>query len=125
MNQSFSDSGLSAGGGLSAQRSQHIVLKLDTHNVALNIPADREPIYREAAELLNERYHVYQRRNPSASIEKIWLYVALEAAVNLKSDEREKGLATINKKIQAINQLIETSKYRNTEISKHRNIETS
>ncbi len=92
-----------------SERQQHIVLKLDTHNVALNIPADREPIYREAAELLNERYHVYQRRNPSASIDKIWLYVALEAAVNLKSDEREKNLASVDKKIQAINQLIDNS----------------
>lgn len=92
-----------------SERQQHIVLKLDTHNVALNVPADREAIYREAAELLNERYHVYQRRNPSATVDKIWLYVALEAAVNLKSDEREKGLAIIDKKIQAINELINSS----------------
>ena len=111
MNQSFSDS------GLSAQRSQHIVLKFDTHNVALNVPADKESIYREAAELLNERYHVYQRRNPSKTVGELWLYVALEAAVNLKNDEREKSLKSVDKKIQAINQLIETSKYRNVEIN--------
>ena len=115
MNQSFSDSGLSGAAGLPAQRSQHIVLKFDTHNVALNVPADKESIYREAAELLNERYHVYQRRNPSKTVGELWLYVALEAAVNLKNDEREKSLKSVNEKIQAINQLIETSKHRNIE----------
>ena len=92
-----------------SDRLQHIVLKFDTHNVALNVPEDREVIYREAAELLNNRYHVYQHRNPSATIEQIWLYVALEAAVNLKNDEREKNLASVDKKIQAINELLANS----------------
>lgn len=107
-----------------SERQQHIVLKFDTHNVALNVPADREAIYREAAELLNERYHVYQRRNPSKTIGELWLYVALEAAVNLKSDEREKSLAAVDKQIQAINELINSST-NNIEISKHRNIENN
>ncbi len=98
-------------------RKQHIVLKFDTTNVPLTIPAEEEVIYRESAERLNERYHFYQRRNPSKSIGDLWLYVALETAVTLINDERIKGRAAIDKKIQSINQLIETSKHRNVEKS--------
>ncbi len=88
------------------ERQQHIVLKLDTHNVALNIPASQEALYRDAATLLNERYHYYQRVRPSASIEEIWLYVALEIAVTLQSDVRKSSSAEMDKRASVLNQLI-------------------
>ena len=111
MNKSFSDSDLSAKrsfseSGLSAERSQHIVLKLDTHNVPLNIPASQEPLYRDAATFLNERYHYYQRIRPSATIEEIWLYVALETAVTLQSGVRKSSSSEIDKRASVLNQLI-------------------
>lgn len=90
------------------ERIQHIVLKLDTHNVALNIPASQEALYRDAAILLNERYHYYQRIQPSASIEEIWLYVALEMAVSLHSDIRNKSIAEVDKRATALNKLIDS-----------------
>lgn len=100
MDKSFSDS------GLSAERSQHIVLKLDTHNVALNIPASQEPLYRDAATLLNDRYHYYQRIRPTASIEELWLYVALEVAVSLQSDVRKTSSNEVDKRAATLNKLI-------------------
>lgn len=88
------------------ERQQHIVLKLDTHNVPLNIPASQEPLYRDAATFLNERYHYYQRIRPSATIEEIWLYVALEVAVSLQSGVRKSSSSEIDKRAAALNQLI-------------------
>ena len=47
---------------MSEQRIQHITLQLDAHRISLNIPADKEVLYRNAAEMLNQRYRNYQRK---------------------------------------------------------------
>lgn len=86
---------------------QHITLTLDAHRVALDIDRDREAIYREAGAMLNHRYQFYQRRMPQASAEQLWVYVALEAGVNLQSDAREKNLEPVLKKIEQLNLEIE------------------
>lgn len=91
---------------MSEQRKQHITLQLDAHHISLNVQADKEALYRNAAELINERYRYYRRSLPDKSVELIWVYVALEMAVNLQADAHAHRLQPIDEKIQELNQLI-------------------
>ncbi len=85
---------------------QHINLHLDAHTVGLDVPREQEPNYRKAAELLNRRYQYYLKIRPNASAEQLWMYTALEVAVALQSDAREKSIAPLEKEIKELNQLI-------------------
>ncbi len=85
---------------------QHINLQLDAHSVGLDVPRDQEPNYRNAADLLNRRYQYYLKLRPTASAEQLWMYTALEVAVALQSDAREKSVAPIEKELKELNQLI-------------------
>lgn len=85
---------------------QHINLRLDAHIVGLDVPRDQEPNYRAAAELLNKRYQYYLKLRPNASAEQLWMYTALEVAVALQSDVREKSLVPVEKELKELNQLI-------------------
>ena len=85
---------------------QHINLHLDAHSVGLEVPRDQEPNYRKAAELLNRRYQYYLKLRPNASAEQLWMYTALEVAVSLQSDAREKSLVPVEKALKELNQLI-------------------
>ena len=85
---------------------QHINLRLDAHSVGLDVPRDQEPNYRAAAELLNKRYQYYLKLRPNASSEQLWMYTALEVAVALQSDAREKSIAPVEKEMKELNQLI-------------------
>lgn len=85
---------------------QHINLHLDAHTVGLDVPREQEPNYRKAAELLNRRYQYYLKLRPNASAEQLWMYTALEVAVALQSDVREKSLVPVEKELKEINQLI-------------------
>ena len=95
---------------------QHINLQIAAHNVSLDILREAEPLYREAAVTLNERYKYYQRHLLKASAEQLWLYVALELAVNLHADARGKSLKPIHEKMKVLNQLIENALQNKTEI---------
>ena len=86
---------------------QHINLHLDAHTVGLDVPRDQEPNYRDAADLLNSRYQYYLKLRPNASAEQLWMYTALEMAVSLQSDARDKSLAPIEKELAELNKLIE------------------
>ena len=85
---------------------QHINLRLDAHSVGLDVPRDQEPNYRAAAELLNKRYQYYLKLRPNASAEQLWMYTALEVAVALQSDAREKSLVPVEKELKELNELI-------------------
>ena len=85
---------------------QHINLRLDAHVVGLDVPRDQEANYRNAAELLNKRYQYYLKLRPNASAEQLWMYTALEVAVALQSDVREKSLVPVEKELRELNQLI-------------------
>ena len=85
---------------------QHINLRLDAHQVGLDVPREAEPNYRAAAELLNKRYQYYLRLLPKASAEQLWMYTALEVAVALQSDVREKSLEPIEAEIQQLTKQI-------------------
>ncbi len=85
---------------------QHINLHLDAHTVGLDVPLDQEPNYRRAAELLNKRYRYYLKLRPNASAEQLWMYTALEVAVALQSDVREKSLEPVEKEVKELNEEI-------------------
>ena len=85
---------------------QHINLHLDAHTVGLDVPREQEPNYRKAAELLNRRYQYYLKLRPNASAEQLWMYTALEVAVALQSDAREKSLVPVEKELKTLNDLI-------------------
>ena len=85
---------------------QHINLHLDAHTVGLDVPREQEPNYRKAAELLNRRFQYYLKLRPNASAEQLWMYTALEVAVALHSDAREKSLVPVEKELNKLNALI-------------------
>ena len=85
---------------------QHINLHLDAHTVGLDVPRDQEANYRNAAELLNRRYQYYLKLRPNASAEQLWMYTALEVAVALESDAREKSIAPVEKELKELNEEI-------------------
>ena len=85
---------------------QHIALQLDAHSVQMEVDRPLEPVYRQAAVLLNERFQMYRRRMPKASAEQLWMYVALEMGASLKNDARKKSIEPVEKKINELNLLI-------------------
>ena len=87
-------------------RKQHITLQLDAHHISLNVLADKEVLYRNAAEQINNRYRHYRKLLPNQSAEQIWVYVALEMAVNLQADAHAHRMQPIEEKVQELNQLI-------------------
>ena len=54
---------------------------VQTCALPIYVIADKEVLYRNAAEQINERYRHYRRLLPTQSAEQIWVYVALEMAV--------------------------------------------
>lgn len=88
------------------QRKQHITLQLDAHHISLNVLPDKEHLYRKAAEIINERYKHYQKLAPNRSAEQLWVYVALDMAVNLSADAHANRLQPIDDKLQELNNLI-------------------
>ena len=85
---------------------QHITLHLDAHAVGLDVPREAEPDYRNAAELLNRRYQYYLKLRPNASAEQLWMYTALEVAVALQSDAREKNLKPVETILKQLNEQV-------------------
>lgn len=83
---------------------QHINLHLDAHTVGLDVPRDQEPNFRKAAQLLNQRYQYYLKLRPNASAEQLWMYTALEVAVALQSDAREKSLVPVEQALKQLNE---------------------
>jgi hypothetical protein len=88
---------------------QHINLHLDAHTVGLDVPREQEPDFRKAAQLLNSRYQYYLKLRPNASAEQLWMYTALEVAVALQSDAREKSLVPVEKELKELNEQIKNT----------------
>ena len=74
--------------------------------MGLDVPREAEQNYREAAVLLNKRYQYYLKLRPNASAEQLWMYTALEVAVALESDAREKSLEPVEKALKNLNEEI-------------------
>ncbi len=82
---------------------QNITLRIDCHEVRLTVDRDKEEVYRKAAVTLNETYKRYAETYPQLSVEKLWVYTALEVAVNLHSDIRDKDLQPLLDKLKELN----------------------
>ena len=62
----------------------------------------------------HERYRRYSQKLPTSSAEQVWVYVALDMAVNLQADAHAHRLQPIDEKIQELNQLIINTLQNNT-----------
>ena len=87
-------------------RKQHITLQLDAHHISINVLAHQEHLYRDAAKILNEKYRHYQRKMQTSSAEQLWVYVALDMAVNLCVESHAQRLQPIDEKVQELNKII-------------------
>ena len=87
-------------------RKQHITLQLDAHHISINVLAHQEHLYRDAAKILNEKYRHYQRKMQTSSAEQLWVYVALDMAVNLCAETHAQRLQPIDEKVQELNKII-------------------
>lgn len=87
-------------------RKQHITLQLDAHHISINVLALQEHLYRDAAKILNEKYRHYQRKMQTSSAEQLWVYVALDMAVNLCAESHAQRLQPIDEKVQELNKII-------------------
>ncbi len=87
---------------------QDIWLHINTHHVQLEVPGEQEEVYRKAAKYLNETYKEYLTKTKGRlTAERVWVYVALHAAVELFSDIRDKDIEPILTKIDELNKQIE------------------
>lgn len=86
---------------------QNITLQLDAHRIGLAVERDQEPVYRDAAKRVNEAYQRYAKMYPNLPVEKLWVYTALQMAVNFQSDVRDKSLQPVLEKMQELSKLIE------------------
>ena len=91
---------------MSEQRKQHITLNLDSHHISINVLAHQEHLYRDAAKILNEKYRHYQKKMQTSSAEQLWVYVALDLAVNLCAETHAQRLQPIDEKVQELNKII-------------------
>lgn len=90
-----------------SERLQNIVLNIDVHKVPLRVPIEDEEVFRKAGVYVNSLFRKYQLALMNEkSLETLWMYVALHAAVELKSDERDKSLEPVITDLKKINQLI-------------------
>ncbi len=83
-------------------QKQAISLIIDCYRIPLMIEREQEPIYRKAAQMLNDAYAKYVRLFPRKAPQEIWVYVALEIAVNLQSDVREKDFRPVMDKVREL-----------------------
>jgi hypothetical protein len=91
---------------MTEQRKQHITLQLDSHHISINVLAHQEHLYRDAAKILNEKYSHYQKKMQTSSAEQLWVYVALDMAVNLCAESHAQRLQPIDEKVQELNKII-------------------
>ncbi len=80
----------------------NVNLHIDCYTIALTTNVEDEPIYRKAEKVLNERYGTYMRRFPNKSPQELWIYVALEMAVNFGQDARGKDMQPVLEKIKEL-----------------------
>ena len=91
---------------MSELRKQHITLQLDSHHISINVLAHQEHLYRDAAKILNEKYRHYQKKMQTSSAEQLWVYVALDMAVNLCAETHAQRLQPVDEKLQELNKII-------------------
>ncbi len=84
----------------------NITLQIGDHTMRFPVAWNEEKYYREAAEHLNKRFQYYSSGMKNKSAEQIWVYVALEAAVNLQRENAKYDIQPIMQRLQDINKSI-------------------
>ena len=83
-----------------------ITLQLGDHTMRFPVAWNEEKYYRDAAAHLNKRFQYYSSGMKNKSAEQIWVYVALEAAVNLQREDARYDIEPVMQRINTINQTI-------------------
>ena len=84
----------------------NITLQVGDHTMRFPVAWNEEKFYREAAEHLNQRFRYYSSGMKNKSAEQIWVYVALEAAVNLHRENARYDMEPVMDRLDSINQSI-------------------
>lgn len=84
----------------------NITLQIGDHTMRFPVAWNEEKYYREAAEHLNKRFQYYSSGMKNKSAEQIWVYVALEAAVNLHRENARYDIEPVMSRIDTINKTI-------------------
>lgn len=92
-----------------SQELQNISLRIDCYNIPMKVRRDEEEIWRKAAVMLNDTYRRYATAymNKNVPIEKLWIYTALDIAVQVQRDYKGKDMEPVLDKLQQLNSLIE------------------
>lgn len=84
----------------------NITLQIGEHTMRFPVAWNEEKYYRDAAAHLNNRFQYYSSGMKNKSAEQIWVYVALEAAVNLLRENAKYDIEPMLQRIENINQSI-------------------
>ncbi|MBO4362323.1 MAG: cell division protein ZapA [Paludibacteraceae bacterium] len=84
----------------------NITLQLGDHTMRFPVAWNEEKYYRDAAAHLNQRFQYYSSGMKTKSAEQIWVYVALEAAVNLQRENARYDIEPVMHRINTINKTI-------------------
>lgn len=85
---------------------QSITLYLDNNRVVLNVEREQEHFYREAASILNERFHHYQSMFKQLRPEILWVYAALDVTVQLQKNKSDMSLQPLAEHLAQINEMV-------------------
>ena len=92
--------------GEQTPRTINITLQLGDHTMRFPVAWNEEKYYRDAAAHLNQRFQYYSSGMKNKSAEQIWVYVALEAAVNLQRENARYDIEPVVERINTINKTI-------------------
>lgn len=84
----------------------NINLQVGDHTLRFPVAWNEEKYYRDAVAHLNQRFQYYSSGMKNKSAEQIWVYVALEAAVNLQRENARYDIEPVMQRINTINQTI-------------------
>ena len=84
----------------------NITLQVGDHTLRFPVAWNEEKYYRDAVAHLNQRFQYYSSGMKNKSAEQIWVYVALEAAVNLQRENARYDIEPVMQRIKTINQTI-------------------
>ena len=92
---------------MNTDNTRHINLRLEgLQAFSLDVQPEQEPVYRLAADLVNRRFALYQKKYRNESPDRLWARVSIEVAYALYSDARSKALKPVEEQIQELNQQI-------------------
>lgn len=79
-----------------------ITLKLGSQILPMTVRREEEIFYREAEKLINQRFTYYANKYPKLGNELYLTMMALDVAVQLKSQENESNLGAVTPVLQTL-----------------------